>query len=183
MQKILTLFLALGWDPLMADTVTFSVSPAAGQFFYQFILTNTGGTGGTLFDLFLALPTDISNIDTATIGTPVGWGDPTGGLLFFGPDVNPSTSFVEWAADFSGAYDVEISNSLLGFSFTTFQRIDNPIVFSLNASTSFSIAQELSTVPEPSTVGVLAATLSIVAGVHLRRFRTGSMTPPGDRGR
>jgi hypothetical protein len=75
---------------LMADQLNYTVTTGigAGRTLYQFTLTNTGDTGGTPFDLFLALPTDISNINTATIGTPAGCGDPSGGLLFFGPDVD-----------------------------------------------------------------------------------------------
>ena len=93
---ILTLLVAIASiGPLNAGVLTYTITPTGGQFAYDFTLTNTGGTGGTLFDLFLALPTDISNIDTTTIGTPVGWGDPTGGLLFFGPDAAPSTSFID----------------------------------------------------------------------------------------
>ena len=116
-KLILTLLVTLfSVGSLSAGVLTYTVTPNSGQFVYDFTLTNTGDTGGTLFDLFLSLPTDITNIDTTTIGTPVGWGDPTGGLLFFGPDAAPSTSFIEWAADFSGTYDLGIGNSLGGYS-------------------------------------------------------------------
>src|ERR1017187_5574171 len=99
-KLILTLLVAIGSIcPVNAGVLTYTITPTGGQSLYQFTLTNTGDTGGTLFDLFLSLPTDITNIDTTTIGTPVGWGDPTGGLLFFGPDAAPSTSFIDWAAD------------------------------------------------------------------------------------
>ena len=101
-----------------ADTLTYTVTPDGGEFSYAFVLSNTGEMGGTLFDLFLSVPLDISDIDTSTIGTPVGWGDPTGGLLFFGPNVSPSTSFIEWADDASGIYDIGIGDSLGGFSFS-----------------------------------------------------------------
>src|ERR1041384_3057634 len=121
--------------PLNAGVLTYAVTPTGGQFLYQFTLTNTGTTGGTLFDLFLSLSTDISNIDTATIGTPVGWGDPTGGLLFFGPDVSPSTSFIEWA-DGGPTFDLDIGNSLSGFSFSALQAVTAPITFALNGSTN-----------------------------------------------
>src|ERR1035437_2391799 len=108
--------------PLNADVLTYTITPSGGQFVYDFTLSNTGDTGGTLFDVFLSLQTDIANIDTTTIGTPIGWGDPSGGLLFFGPDVSPSTSFIQWSADFSGLYDVGIGNSLGGFSLLSSER-------------------------------------------------------------
>ena len=96
MPKLLLLLLTIvGAMVAKADILAYTVTPSNGQFSYNFTLTNTGTTGGTLYDLFLSIPLDISAIDTTTIGTPVGWGDPTGGLLFFGPDVNPSTSFIE----------------------------------------------------------------------------------------
>ena len=103
--------------PLRADNLAYTVTPSAGQYLYEFTLQNTGSTGGTLYDLYLSLQTDIANIDTLTIGTPVGWGDATGGLLFYGPDVSPSTAFIEWSADFSGTFDIGIGGSLGGFSF------------------------------------------------------------------
>src|SRR5664279_1522106 len=118
-MRTLVLLATITTGLLRADMVAYSVTPNAGGLTYQFTLTNTGDMGGTLFDLFLSLPTDITNIDTTTIGTPVGWGDPTGGLLFFGPDAAPSTSFIEWSADVNGAHDVGIGNSLGGFSFNS----------------------------------------------------------------
>jgi hypothetical protein len=121
-----------------------------GEFSYAVVLTNTGETGGTLFDLFLSIPLDISDIDTSTIGTPVGWGDPTGGLLFFGPNLSPSTSFIEWADDVSGLYDLRIGDSLSGFSFLSLEHIDGRITFALNGATTFNTAEPLSSVPEPS---------------------------------
>jgi len=146
-------------NSLFADNVTFTVTPSTGQFFYQFTLTNTGDTGGTLFDLFLSIPSDISNIDTASIGTPAGWGDATGGLLFFGPDVSPSTSFIEWSSDFSGLYDVGIGSSLSDFSFNSSVQINQPIIFALNGSTTFNTAQSVSTVPEPSCLFLMVGSL------------------------
>ena len=107
---------------------------------------------------------DISNINTATIGTPVGWGDPTGGLLFFGPDANPSTSFIEWTADFSGAHDVAIGSILAGFSFTTLQPINGPIPFALNDSTNFDTAVQAAA-PEPGTFILL---FSVAAALGFR---------------
>src|ERR1035438_7550100 len=75
-KLMLTLLMAIGSiGSLNAGLLTYTITPGSGQFVYDFTLTNTGDTGGTLFDLFLALPTDIANIDTGTIGTPVGWGD------------------------------------------------------------------------------------------------------------
>lgn len=137
---------------LVADSVTYTVVPDAGQLLYALTLTNDGDTGGTLFDLFLSVSTDISNIDTSTIGTPVGWGDPIGGLLFFGPDVNPSMSFIEWVDDASGLYDLTVGNSLAGFSFLSAEDIAGPILFSVNGLNSFSPAQEVQTAPEPLTL-------------------------------
>jgi len=76
---------------LKADSLNYTVTTGvgAGQQFYQLTLTNSCTTGGTLLDLFVSLPIDISDINTATISSPPGWGDGTGGLLFFGPDANP----------------------------------------------------------------------------------------------
>ena len=146
-SRILFLLLVCSPGFLRADIATYTVTPNAGHFLYQFTLANTGDTGGTLFDLFLSLPTDITNIDTTTIGTPAGWGDTTCGLLFFGPDVTPSTSFIEWASDFSGLYDVTTGNSLPGFSFNSSLEIDQAITFALNGSSTFATAQAVSTVP------------------------------------
>ena len=140
------------------------MTPDGGEFSYAFVLTNTGGTGGTLFDLFLSIPLDISDIDTSTIGTPVGWGDPTGGLLFFGPNVTPSTSFIEWADDVSGLYDLSIGDSLAGFSFVSSEEVAGTITFALNGATTFDTAEPISNVPEPRFLGVwliCAASLSI----------------------
>jgi hypothetical protein len=162
-KLILTLLVTLGSIcPVNAGVLTYTITPTGGQSLYQFTLTNTGDTGGTLFDLFLSLPTDITNIDTTTIGTPVGWGDPTGGLLFFGPDASPSTSFIQWSADFSGLYDVGIGNSLGGFSFLASERIGQPVTFALNGTTDFATAQEVSSVPEPATFLLL---LPVIAGL------------------
>src|SRR5262249_35229550 len=137
------ILLAAASGLLRADVVTYTVSPAAGGFSHQFTLSNTGTTGDTLFDLFLSLPTEIANIDTNTIGTPMGWGDATGGLLFFGPDVSPLTSFIEWVADFSGAHDVAIGSSRSGFSFTSADPVGMPISFALNGSTTLSPAEQI----------------------------------------
>jgi hypothetical protein len=170
---VLVLLAGLPCGLLKADDLTYSLTTGigAGQSLYQFTLSNTGDTGGTDFDLFLALPTDLDNINTATIGTPVGWGDPAGGLLFFGPNVNPSTSFIEWTADFSGAHDLAIGRALTGFSFTTLQPINGPITFALNGSTTFETAVQPSSVPEPATLILL---LTVVAGLGVReRFSGG----------
>jgi hypothetical protein len=142
--------------------------PTGGEFSYDFTLENDGNTGGTLFDLFLSVPLDISDIDTTSIGTPVGWSDPTGGLLFFGPDVTPSTSFIEWADDVSGLYDLQIGNSLAGFSFISTQQVPSSITFALNGSTIFDTAQEISSVPEPSPQ-FLTALIIIVLLTSARR--------------
>jgi len=160
--------------PLNADLLTYTVTPNGGESLYQFTLTNMGATGGTLYDLFLSLQTDIANIDTTTIGTPVGWGDPTGGLLFFGPDTAPSTSFIEWSADFSGLYDVGIGNSLSGFSFNSLVDVGQPITFALNGSTTFDTAQEVGTVPEPATFVLLVPVLVAIGF----RVRSGSARIP-----
>jgi hypothetical protein len=168
-MRIVILLATITASLLRADIVTYTVSRTGGEFLYQFILTNTGATSATLFDLFLSLPTDIANIDTATIGTPVGWGDATGGLLFFGPDVSPSTSFVEWAADFSGRFDVGLGNSLSGFSFLAMQPVGTPITFALNGSTHFAPAQEVTAIPEPATFSPLLASIVAVGfRIHFR---------------
>jgi hypothetical protein len=157
---------------LFADSTTYSVIPNGSEFDYDFTLNNSGATGGTLFDLFLSLPIDISDIDTSTIGTPVGWGDPTGGLLFYGPNASPSTAFIEWSSDFSGLYDVQIGDSLSGFSFESSELITSPITFALNDSTSFDTAQPVSSVPEPVGLLALVGVSLLFAGVRqlLRRF-------------
>ena len=64
-KLILTLLVTLfSVGSLSAGVLTYTVTPNSGQFVYDFTLTNTGDAGGTLFDLFLSLPTDITNIDT-----------------------------------------------------------------------------------------------------------------------
>jgi hypothetical protein len=164
----MTLLVAIGSISMLnADVLTYTIMPNGGRFVYDFTLSNTGATGGTLFDLFLSLPTNITNIDTATIGTPIGWGDPTGGLLFFGPDANPSTAFIDWAADFSGTYDVGIGSALSGFSFNSSVDVGQPITFALNGSTTFDTAQEGTTVPEPATF-VLLVPILVAIGFRIR---------------
>jgi hypothetical protein len=166
---ILILMAGLPYGLLKADTLNYTVNSGggAGQQFYQFTLTNSGTTGGPLFDLFLALPTDISNVNTGTIGKPTGWGDKSGGLLFFGPDVSPSTSFIEWTADFSGAYDLATGSTLTGFSFTTLERINGPITFALNDSTAFATAvQGAAGVPEPATFVMLLLATAVLGVCH-----------------
>jgi hypothetical protein len=168
--RLLILLASIANVRLLADAVTFTTSEGNGMVSYLFTLTNTGVTGGTVFDLFLHLPTGIGNIDTAVIGTPVGWGDASGGLLFFGPDVDPSTSFIEWASDFSGAHDVAIGDALSGFSFVATQPVGMPITFALNGSTEFFTAQEVTTtIPEP---GPLIPLVALVAALGFRlRFK------------
>jgi hypothetical protein len=170
MRKLI-LLLGVGlWagGPLSADVLTYTITPSSGVFVYDFTLTNTGDTGGTLFDLFLSLPTDIINIDTTTIGTPIGWGDPTGGLLIFGVDTSPTTSFIDWSADFSQLYDLGIGSSLGGFSFRSSVDVGQPITFALNGSTDFATAQEVSSVPEPGSFVLLVTMLLAVAGFQIR---------------
>lgn len=135
-----------------ADSVTYTIEPTGGRFLYSFTLTNTGDTGGGLFDLFLAIPTAIGNIDTAAIGAPPRWGDPAGGFLFFGPNTGPSNSFIEWAADFGA--ELPIGSSLGGFSFLSTVNIIEPIQFDLNGRNSFATAVA---VPEPATLILLGA--------------------------
>ncbi len=148
--SIVVLMLILSAGFLWGDAVTYTVTSNGSLFQYQFTLTNTGATGGTLFDLFLLLPTDISNINTASIGAPVGWGDGAGGLVIFGPDVAPGTSFIDWSADASGAFDVAIGSSLSGYSFRSTQPLE-VIQFALNGTQSFDLAQN---VPEPGTLAL-----------------------------
>lgn len=176
MRRLVLTLAATLWSVglLNADVLTYTMTPNSGQFVYDFTLSNTGATGDTLFDLFLSLATDITYIDPATIRTSVGWGDPTGGLLFFGPDVSPSTSFIQWSADFSGLYDVGIGNSLGGFSFRSSQSILQPITFALNGTTEFATAQQVSSVPEPaSSLLLLPVVTGLIAfGIRTDRFKT-----------
>jgi hypothetical protein len=166
--SILILTAGLSCGLAKADTLAYTLTPSggAGQVLYQFTLNNSGDTGGTIFDLFLSLPTELSNINTSTIGTPAGWGDPAGGLLFFGADASPSTSFIEWTADFSGANDVAIGGHLSGFSFTASQPITGPITFALNGSTTFETAVQASSVPEPSMLVILLAMFAALGVWH-----------------
>lgn len=166
---LLSLLLAVGAGLATANTVSYTVTPEGGQFLYEFSLQNSGASGGPIYDLFLLLPMDISNIDTATIGMPTGWGDATGGLLFFGPDVNPSTTFIQWAADFSGLYDLAVGESLTEFSFRSTIVATGPITFALNGSTELETAQETAAVPEPSTVGLVLIGLVLTPVCWFRR--------------
>lgn len=159
---------------LRADTVIYTVIPSAGAFVYQFTVENTGATGGSLFDLFLSLQTPITNIDTMNIGVPVGWGDSSGGLLFFGPNVNPSNSFVEWSADASGLYDIGTGASLGGFSFSVSDPSVGPISFALNESIILAVAQQVSAVPEPSSF--MLDVLGLVALFCTARLRRGRLS-------
>jgi len=153
------------------DSVTYTVTPNGVQFDYAFTLTNTGDTGGPVFDLFLSVLTDISNIDTSDLGTPIGWGDPAGGLVFYGPDVNPGTSFIEWSADGSGLYDLALGNLLSGFTFTSAQDFTNPILFATNGSSNFETAQQISSSPEPAASRMLLLFLVIMGLLRLREIR------------
>jgi hypothetical protein len=165
---LMTTLAALSTGMMKADTVTYTAAASAGRFTYNFALANTGGTGGSIFDLFLSLPTAIGNVDTTTIGTPAGWGDPTGGLLFYGPDVTPTTSFVEWSSDASGAFDLAIGQTRSGFAFDTSFLIDGPIRFALNGSTDFTMATPSSAVPEPSSIVLLVSVCAFGIGWRLR---------------
>jgi len=158
-KRILIFLTTLTAGLLHADSLTYTITPNAGQFLYEFTLTNSGATGGTLFDLFLSLPTDIGNIDTATIGTPVGWGDGNGGLLFFGPDASPSAAFIEWAADGSTLFDLGVGDSLSGFAFNSSVDVGTPILFALNGATDFATAQGI---PEPGTGWLVFAPLALL---------------------
>ena len=149
-----------------ADSLGFTVTPAGVDYQYSFTLSNTGTTGGTLFDLYLTLPEPIGGIDTANIGTPVGWGDSSGGFMVYGPYLDPSSSLIEWSSDFSGAYDVVPGHSLSGFSFLSSQRLSQSMPFSLNGSAGFANAQEI---PEPSTLLLLPI---LAAAAWVRRRRT-----------
>ncbi|MFL6447906.1 MAG: PEP-CTERM sorting domain-containing protein [Bryobacteraceae bacterium] len=165
---ILSLLAGVHCGLLKADRLDYTVTSTvgAGQVSYQFTLTNSGATGGPVFDLFLALPTDLTNINTSAISKPPGWGDPAGGLLFFGPNVSPSTSFVEWNADFSGDHDLAIGSARSGFSFTSLGRINGPITFALNNSTTFAAAVPPADAPEPATLAMLLAGFAGLAIWH-----------------
>jgi hypothetical protein len=160
---------------LRADAVTYTISESNGEFSYGFTLTNTGAAGGTLFDLFLRLPTEISNINTAEIGKPIGWGDANGGLVFFGADTNSATSFVEWAAGSSGLFDLPIDDSLSGFSLALSVAVDMPIQFAVNGSTNFEDAREVTTIPEPSLFNLLVL-MGVAIGI-LARFQAWNSRP------
>jgi len=180
MLKLILVVAGCVSGPMNASVLSYNVTPGGGGFNYQFTLTNDGATGGSIFDLFLSLPIDINHIDTATIGTPVGWGDATGGLLFFGPDASPSTSFIDWAADFSGLYDVQIGAALSGFSFNSAQNIGGPITFALNGNTDFAAAVPASTAPEPGTFVLLVPVLAMIAAcrrVRINSFGTRTGAP------
>jgi hypothetical protein len=168
---IVVLLAGLACGRAKADTLNYTVTSGvgAGQQLYQLTLSNSGTTGGTLFDLFVSVPIDISDLNTATIGAPAGWGDSTGGLLFFGADASPSTSFIEWTAAFSGADDVAIGGGLKGFSFATLQPIHGPIRFALNDSTTFNTAMQGTAAPEPATFVMLLCATAALAFLH--RFR------------
>jgi len=165
----LILTLALLGCGAKADTLAYTVTSGVGRFFYDFTLVNTGATGGTIYDLFIQVPLDISLIDTSSIGTPIGWGDPTGGLLFFGPATNPSTSFIEWTSDASGLYDVTNGGSLSGFSFVSSQEINGALLFALNGSLSTIPATLSTSVPEPRDI---AAYAFAVVGLQLIWMRS-----------
>src|SRR6266542_1765307 len=166
-MRLLILLATMGTGLLRADALTYTVTPSAGQFVYQFTLMNTGNTGGTLFDLFLSLPTAYTNIDAATIGVPVGWGDANGGFVASNFDTSPTTSFIQWDADFSGLYDVGSGSSLSVFSFVSSVDVGQPITFALNLTTDFATAQEVSSVPEPAT-WVLLVPFLVAVGLRVR---------------
>jgi hypothetical protein len=114
-------------------------------------------TGGSLFDFFIRLPVQLGDIDTTAIDAPPGWGDSAGGQVFSGSDTSPATSFIEWAADFSGRFDLAIGDSLSGFSFASRQAVPPPIPFALDGSTAFQTAVQVPTeVPEPGMFAPLA---------------------------
>ena len=94
--------------------------------------------------------------------------------LFFGPDAAPSTSFIEWAADFSGTYDLGIGNSLGGYSFRSSVDVGQPIMFALNGSTDFATAQEVTTTPEPATFVLM---LPMILAIGLRTRSRTAQTP------
>lgn len=179
--SILFLSAGLSCGLLKANELDYTVvqNGGAGQTLYRFTLTNTGTTGDTLFDLFLSLPTELDNINTPTIGTPSGWGDPAGGLLFFGPDVSPATSFIEWTADAGGTHDVAIRSSLSGFSFTTLHAITGPISFALNGSTTLATAVQTSGVPEPPPPILLLPSLALLGLCVRMHSRNRHQHPPG----
>ena len=167
---VLILMCLASGELLSGDSLSYTVTPGGGLFSYNFTLHNTGASGGTLFDLFLSVATDISTIDASTIGTPIGWGDPAGGLVFDGPDVNPGTSFIEWSADGSGLYDLAISDFLSGFTFTSSQEPSAPVQFALNGSSTFDTAQQISSsTPENTKLPMIVVVVGLMALAKLRQ--------------
>jgi hypothetical protein len=144
-----------------AASLTYTATPGYGEYHHTLNLSNPTPAYGSLFDLFVVLPIDVSLIDTTSIGAPAGWGDGAGGLLFYGPDVTPNSTFVEWSADFSGVYDIPEGGSLTGFSFTAFQEITSPIQYALNGSNTFETANNV--VPEPGSFLLLASVVLLLS--------------------
>jgi hypothetical protein len=161
--RILVLLAGLSGGALHADLLTFTVTPDAGMFRYEFTLTNTGDTGGPLNDLFLQVATPAVDVDDGSIGTPYGWGDAAGGFMFFGQDTGPENTFFEWSACGSDC-ELQIGSWMDGFSFSTYSHVDQPILYSLNGSADFFAAEtdETAAVPEPGTVMLLLASLLAV---------------------
>lgn len=176
---LLLIMLAVSTTLLNADTLQYTVTTEGTGFLYSFTLTNTGDTGGMVFDLFISIPEDLGSIDTTSIGTPVGWGDPTGGLVFFGP-TTPGSSFIEWADDASGLYDIGINGSLQGFSFVSNELVPSAIMFALNGTAIFNGAEQVSAIPEPSSLSLSITVIAILIATHLLRKLSASQATRGE---
>lgn len=116
-----------------ADYVAYTINPVGNQYLYSFTLTNTGSTALSLHSLTVTVPNTLADIDTGSITSPLGWDPPGGGTLSFG-STDPGTSFVNWGASTNGAYDVQIGQSLGGFSFLANRQISGPILFDFGSA-------------------------------------------------
>lgn len=157
-STILGLLLAI---TATADPVTYTETSLPGGFFYQFTLTNNGIVPGPWYQLLISIPADISMLDTSSITAPVGWGDSTGGAVFYGPDLFFGGAYLAWQADSSTLYDLGENGTLTGFDFATSTKLDGLIFYDLNGlgplgiATKNTTSQPPSAVPEPSTAALL----------------------------
>src|SRR5581483_270107 len=146
--------LLLGCNSLRASTLTYIVTFDSGAYEYLFTLTNDGPDA--VFDLFLHVPIDASNIPASTATDGTGWSAPAGwqNLFFIGPDAAPNTTFLEWGDD-GPADDLQPGAPPLdGFGFTSTAPITDTIQYALNGASDLLTADPIPA-PEPAT-GVLS---------------------------